>query len=176
MRDKNEQLAWAGGLYDGEGSISCTSNNGNKHTRIQLSLGQKNDKNNKIAEVLIKFKKAIGFGNIYKKSKTGYEINQHQYLICDYKKVLKAIKILWPYISRVKRKQIVKNLRLYINGQEALKEKIEQSSIKRKEINDIKFKVLKKCLNCERIFKSYKWENRKYCSLQCYWNHSKKQI
>jgi hypothetical protein len=47
-------LAWAGGFYDGEGSICCTSNNGRPHSKIQLSLGQKND-DGQIAETLSRF-------------------------------------------------------------------------------------------------------------------------
>jgi len=120
-RDQIE-LAWAAGFYDGEGSISCTSNNGNPFTRVQLSIGQKND-GDAIATVLTRFQKAVGVGKIYRKTRIGREIDQHQYIVCDKKGVQKVIHALWPYLSPVKKRQIDVAVALLASGQATLIEK-----------------------------------------------------
>lgn len=99
------ELAWSAGFYDGEGSVSCTANNGNHHTRVQLSIGQKNDPNRKPAATLRRFALAIGVGSIYKKVKKGPETQQSQYLISRRTDVEYALTLLWPYLSEAKRKQ-----------------------------------------------------------------------
>jgi len=124
--NRKQKLAWAAGFYDGEGSSSCGSNNGNPHSRIQLSIGQKND-GDEIAETLIKFQKAVKIGNIYKKVRIGKEINQHQYLISKEADVKCVLKLLWPYISSKKKNQARRALKLLKNGKRILKSKIEEN-------------------------------------------------
>ena len=102
------ELAWAAGFYDGEGSISCTANNGNPNTRIQLSIGQKNDDGKKSSARLERFKRAMGVGKIYKKTRIGKEINQSQFLVCKAADVGTCVKLLWPNISVEKRNQMAR--------------------------------------------------------------------
>jgi hypothetical protein len=119
------ELAWAAGFYDGEGSVSCTSNNGNPYTRIQLSIGQKDRHDGSISESLIRFINAVGVGKIYRKTKTGKEINQHQYLVCKKSDVEFVLSILWPYISETKRNQAERAIALLSSGIERLMNKRE---------------------------------------------------
>ena len=127
MKELQHQLeiAWAAGFYDGEGSINCGSNNGNPQTRIQLSIGQKND-GNEIAAVLERFKKAVGIGKIYRKARKGKEINQHQYLISKAEDVQTVVNILWPFMSHKKRHQASKAMAELSNGRKLLKAKRER--------------------------------------------------
>ena len=99
------ELAWAAGFYDGEGSLCCTSNNGNIDTRVQLSIGQK-DYNGEISDTLLRFQNAVGLGTIYVKSRReGHDIHQHQYLVCKKADVKIVINLLWPYLSQAKKDQ-----------------------------------------------------------------------
>ncbi|HDZ25207.1 hypothetical protein LCGC14_1276570 [marine sediment metagenome] len=114
--DLGIELAWSAGFYDGEGSISCTTNNGNPFTRVQLSIGQKNDPNGQPAETLQRFLNAVGVGKIYRKTAKGKEKNQHQYTICKRKNVEIVLQLLWPYLSTQKRKQAQRAFRLLDSG------------------------------------------------------------
>jgi len=117
---RNSVIAWVAGFYDGEGSVCCVTNNNNRFSRIQLSIGQKNLSNNEIADTLIKFHKIVGVGYIYKKTRIGKEINQHQYFVCKAVDVIKVLKFLWPYLGIQKRNQAKKALSLYKKGQSIL--------------------------------------------------------
>jgi len=113
------ELAWAAGFYDGEGSMSCTSNNGHLYTRIQFSIGQK-DYNGCVDERLERFKAVIGVGKIYVKALRGRETNQHQFLIMKTLDIRKAIGLLWPYLSIPKKRQAIRALLLRAAGRERL--------------------------------------------------------
>ncbi len=112
-----EEIAWATGFYDGEGSVSCTSNNGNPNTRIQLSVGQRNDrKTGKIAGTLVKFHKVVGRGHIYRKTRVGKEINQHQFVVCRAVDVEYVVSLLWKNLSLQKKRQAERAFSLYNKG------------------------------------------------------------
>lgn len=98
-------LAWAGGFFDGEGSVVCCINNGNPYSRMQMTLGQK-DYKGKISPTLARFHRILGVGKVYIKRKAGKESNMHQFYTCKFKDVRKCIKLLWKYISIQKKKQI----------------------------------------------------------------------
>ena len=125
-RDSDEEkydeieVAWAAGFYDGEGSTCCCANNGNPFTRIQFSIGQK-DYNGKIADTLLRFKEVVKCGYIYRKTRIGKEINQHQFFICKPKDVEKVLRLLWKYLSKSKREQANKAFNLYDEGIKKLK-------------------------------------------------------
>jgi len=93
MKIRKIELAWAAGFYDGEGSTCCSINNGNPHTRLALSIGQKNYRG-KISDTLIRFKLAVGGGKIYKKTRIGKEINQSQFYITKTKDIITTLKLL----------------------------------------------------------------------------------
>lgn len=121
-------ISWAAGFYDGEGSVSCTENNGNLNSRIQLSIGQK-DYNVEIADTLTKFKKIVGCGHIYRKTKAGKEINQHQFIICKASDVESTIKLLWKYLSLSKQEQALTAFTKLKGGQEDIRNKYKDSKM-----------------------------------------------
>lgn len=108
------ELAWAAGFFDGEGSTCCTTNNGRKHNRIQLSIGQKNQDGN-IADTLVRFQSAVGgCGHIYQKNKhRGPDYDQHQFLVTRRNDVLACLRLLWPYLSLPKRGQAATAIALF---------------------------------------------------------------
>ena len=114
-----KDLAWAAGFYDGEGSVSCVANNGNPHTLLQLSIGQK-DYNGHIADTLIKFLNIVKCGHIYRKTKTGKEINQHQFFVSKLNDTKKVIDMLWEFLSKSKQEQATKALILLKEGREKI--------------------------------------------------------
>ena len=56
--------------------------------------------------MLNRFLNAVGIGHIYRKTRTGKEINQHQYSVSKRNDVLEVMVIIWPFISNVKRLQM----------------------------------------------------------------------
>jgi len=110
--DYEINIAWATGFYDGDGSMCCTSNNGKKYQRLQLTIGQK-DYNGKVADTLVKFKNIVGCGYIYQKNKKGKEINQHQFFVTKREDVKKVINLLWKHLSISKKNQAIKALNLF---------------------------------------------------------------
>lgn len=103
-KDKLEDIAWAAGFYDGEGSMSCTSNNGKVHARLQLSIGQK-DFDNRIADTLLRFQRIVNCGHIYVKTLKGRETNQHQFGVFKALDIIKIIYLLSKHLSLSKRLQ-----------------------------------------------------------------------
>lgn len=110
-----KELIWAAGFFDGEGSISCSPNNGKPNSRLQLSIGQKNYQG-QIAPTLLRFHEAVGVGHIYHKAKTGKEINQHQFLACKLDDVRKCVNLLWPFLTSPKRAQIERAFTKYYDA------------------------------------------------------------
>lgn len=100
-------LAWAAGFYEGEGSCCCTYNNGKKYNRIQITLAQNNDGDSP-AETLIRFRKIMGCGYLYKKTD-----KQHQFVAQSANDVLECINTLWDYIGTKKKEQITKCMNKY---------------------------------------------------------------
>lgn len=114
--EERTEIAWAAGFFDGEGSTSCTANNGKADTRIQLSIGQKDEGGN-IASTLIRFQKAMkGLGHIYQKTRIGLEINQHQFLVCRWRDVATCLRLLWPYLSETKITQATRAIDKFENA------------------------------------------------------------
>jgi len=120
IRNKKEiNIALMAGFYNGEGSVFCAKNNGNPYTSLKLSIGQKNYKG-KISDTLIKFKKIVKCGHIYRKTRIGKEINQHQFFVSKIVDVKKTLKLLYPYLSCAKKDQAKRALNLYKKGQKIL--------------------------------------------------------
>ena len=89
------ELAWAAGLFDGEGCTSLYS----KRRSIQVSISQKYDR-----FVLDRFKAAVGGGYIYwPESQSGY------YRISGVPALL-VLQQLWPYLSPPKKEQALRKI------------------------------------------------------------------
>jgi hypothetical protein len=104
-----EDLAWAAGLFDGEGSVGAFMNNrpGSYCTCPRASISQKN------IEVLDKFKQTVGLGKIYnfkarKTSSAGF-----LYVLQGIEGVQALTAMLWPWLGSLKKAQFKKSLLSY---------------------------------------------------------------
>lgn len=88
-----EQLAWAAGLFDGEGHFRAQYYK-NKPHQLRVSFSQKDP------EVLYKLQSLFG-GNIYKPK----NYNHYQYLLSKNDKALNVMAQLWPWLGSKKRQQ-----------------------------------------------------------------------
>ena len=100
------ELAWAGGLYTGEGGVSFART---KYSFMSLYVYQ-NDR-----ETLEKFSKLIGMGRISQREKdhsTGFGGTSHinRIQIYNFEKIQFVMCLLWPYIMPFKRVQYIKAL------------------------------------------------------------------
>jgi hypothetical protein len=91
-----QNLAWAAGFFDGEGSTTVSAPNiRHKGRYVRLQIPQK-DK-----ECLERFQRVIGDGTIYKREAA----NRYDYVLFGKGKAKKALDILWPWLGTLKRKQ-----------------------------------------------------------------------
>lgn len=89
-------LAWAAGLFDGEGSTSTLKAQRDKHIYLRASVAQKDRR------VLDKFQKIVDCGKVYsQKSRI-----MHSWDCYRQDEVYSFLELLWPYISEQKREQI----------------------------------------------------------------------
>lgn len=105
-----ENLAWAAGFFDGEGTVGCRK--GPKKVQLQLKVGQADP------ETLEKFLDAIGFGKIYgpythdkrpnRKPMWNYTVTKHEH-------VQAAIAMMWPFLGTIKREDALRALTTYRN-------------------------------------------------------------
>jgi hypothetical protein len=106
------ELAWAAGLFDGEGSVSIKQpssgirSNGQKwHSghQIRVTIQQNDD------EVLKRFQAAVEIGTIYgpytRPPSVRHRNPYYQYQAHGIEAVKVIWKALWPYLSTVKRDQ-----------------------------------------------------------------------
>lgn len=91
------EVAWAAGLFDGEGTTSVLAAKRDKWEYPRMSMAQKNP------EVLERFQAVVG-GRIYK-SNTREIYNWNLYKRED---VENALNILWPFLSNQKKEQALK--------------------------------------------------------------------
>ena len=88
-------IAWAAGLFDGEGSTSVLKAQKDKYAYVRMNVPQK------IREVLDKFIDIVQVGKIYKHNKR----EMHSLDIYKQEDVIQTLNMLWPYLSEVKKKQ-----------------------------------------------------------------------
>ena len=92
------ELAWAAGLFDGEGTTSVLAAQRDKYKYLRMSVSQKD------REVLDKFLAIVKYGKIYK-SKTR-EI--HSWDCYRQDQVFLVLNNLWPFLSKKKQEQATK--------------------------------------------------------------------
>ena len=93
--ESNVNAAWAAGLFDGEGSTSVLKAQRDKYAYVRMNVPQK------LREVLDKFLDIVKVGKIYKHNKR----EMHSLDIYKKEDVEKALNLLWPYLSEIKKKQ-----------------------------------------------------------------------
>ena len=90
------ELAWAAGLFDGEGSVSVNA----RTKALEISVGQKG------RTVLDRFQAAVGVGRVYEyaRDEPGGGTFFH-YAVPNARHQLVLLRKLWPYLSEPKRDQ-----------------------------------------------------------------------
>lgn len=120
----SEELAWCGGFYDGEGSTYVNMptvtkyglSRGRNTTQIVIKIGQEN------SEVLYKFLDNIktghirnhNFSGIPHKRKINKSGSKYTWSVESKFDVGDVVKKLWPFLTIIKRQQIIKSIDNYL--------------------------------------------------------------
>jgi hypothetical protein len=101
----SEELAWAGGFFDGEGS-TCLDKHRTHANFLVPVLYVPQAAAEGIAPELVRLQSAIGFGTIsgIRKSKPPWK-PYRRWRVFTIEKVFRALHMLWPFIGKVKRGQ-----------------------------------------------------------------------
>src|SRR5258708_5070125 len=101
-----EELAWAAGFFDGEGSTFCQLKQDRPRYRRQLvvAVGQSG---REIPEVLQRFQRALlGIGKIYGPYiRKGRRLPTWQWRALSFEEAQAAIAMLWRFLSPIKQRQ-----------------------------------------------------------------------
>lgn len=102
MPYEREALAWAAGLFDGEGSTTQSG-------RSLVICMRQND-----PRVLHRFQQAVGLGKVYGPySEDGGKRQMWQWRATGWKNVQAIIAMLWTFLSPAKREQAVRRMRWF---------------------------------------------------------------
>ena len=119
MSIQREQLAWAAGFFEGEGSVGAYYiKNGNRWV-LKLSIAQVE------REPLDKFHAAIGgLGRVYGPYKQRNEKSSPQFLFMmnSFEACQAVIAMIWRWLSAKRKKQAFTALRNYRDGSELAKQ------------------------------------------------------
>ena len=101
----SEELAWAGGFFDGEGSTCLDKHRTHANFFVPV-LDVPQAAAEGIAPELVRLQTAIGFGTIsgIRKSKPPWK-PYRRWRVFTVDKVFRALHMLWPFIGSVKREQ-----------------------------------------------------------------------
>ena len=100
MRINREELAWAAGFYDGEGTCYARSTRRRPQVQLLLSLSQVN------VERLVRFRDALGGkGRIYgpiklKRPSPPQWQPVHHWYVSSFEDVQASVALLWTWLSR----------------------------------------------------------------------------
>lgn len=92
MTDDPVLLAWAAGLFEGEGSCGFYSEAGGKRPRIRVSLGMTD------RDVVERFAVAMGCGSIYTSERPTQKA-MYQWAVTESEKVRAVLTALLPYMG-----------------------------------------------------------------------------
>jgi len=100
-----EELAWAAGFFDGEGSVGLYKHNKARYKYLRLSVGQ-TDK-----EVISRFNRSIdNLGTINKRKHIPNRKPFWVVSVSGFENTQAIITMLWSWLSRPKRRQATKAL------------------------------------------------------------------
>jgi len=125
-----EELAWAAGFFDGEGSIGGYSNPEEAHISFVLRVYQTE------RTTLDRFHKAvldIGAvnGPYFRQDRKEHHKPAYMYSVCGHPQVQAVIALLWPFLSQPKKNQTRKALRRLPLNPEQVRER-QRAGRKRK--------------------------------------------
>jgi len=109
-----EQIAWAAGFYEGEGSVTI-SNSSDGCQRLCLQIWQSSP------ECLVRFREVFGIGNLggpYRNNSGWVKHNaplkpKYCWHISGHQPVQAIIAMMWPWLSEVRRSRAVEMLRQF---------------------------------------------------------------
>lgn len=130
MNAFRENLAWAAGLFDGEGWASSARYNrktGGMTATLSLGVGQAH------REVLDRFRAALGFGSVTGPTKSRKTL-MWSYRVHGFEKVQAVFAMLWPWLGEIKRAQVVKVLRDAL----AFRPRQKRRQFTRRQVEDIR--------------------------------------
>jgi len=113
-------LAWAAGVFDGEGYIGSKirkTPGGRRNPYIHMSVSQYHD-----AEVVERFTAALGIGTCsvrHRETPRG-PVVESLWRVQSFEKVQAAVALLWPWLSGPKRRQAVQALQSFHGEREVL--------------------------------------------------------
>lgn len=114
-KPNREDLAWAAGFFDGEGSTSAIKRTWGNPPRsksyVRMSIRQKAVNR----EVLDKFCRITGLGKVGSSVETACGPMHHWYLQ-RYEHCQALLAMLWPWLGTAKKQQAIKRLREELDG------------------------------------------------------------
>jgi hypothetical protein len=105
------ELAWAAGLFDGEGNIhiSYSRSAGKRMPYLSLSIHQVDP------YVLHRFLGAVGIGKVlgpYRYLRRNWKPQWH-YVVQAQGSIISVVELLWPWLSPIKKDQYYRCLEIY---------------------------------------------------------------
>lgn len=115
-----EELAWAAGIFDGEGYIGCkayplASNPDRCNPKLVMSVSQYYDD-----EVTRRFREAVGVGTLNSRVIPRNGHTEYVWRVYAAEKVQAAVAMLWPWLSGPKRAQATQALLSHRGQREVL--------------------------------------------------------
>lgn len=105
---RRTQLAWAAGLFDGEGSIWVSGPRGVTRRSPAMEIAQSSSSG--IPETLLRFREAIGVGAIsgaHPPRSPWSRLPQYRWAVSGRPRTSAVVRALWPWLGVVKREQIL---------------------------------------------------------------------
>ena len=110
----SEELAWAGGFFDGEGSTCLDKHRTHADFSVPV-LYVPQAAADGIAPELVRLQNAIGFGTISGLRKSNPPRKPYRrWRVFTIEKVFRALHMLWPFIGEVKRRQAQKAMQVVL--------------------------------------------------------------
>lgn len=107
MHINREDLAWAAGFFDGEGSTLLTKNHGKYYARLSVTQCHQ--------EVLQKFQRIVNLGQIAGPHvmKQSQRKDMYYWYVCGFEQTQAVIAFLWEWLGTEKREQAKRVLALH---------------------------------------------------------------
>lgn len=153
-----EQLAWAAGFVDGEGSFTANKNikhlaNGSTTDRryLRLTVAQKEP------ELLYRLRDVLGVGCVYRAKRDDRREYCHM-MECNGVRAFRAAALIWPWLGERKKSDFKRALKASLTARR------EAGVIDRMEA------IEQVCAEttCQRRFASTKRRAGRFCSVSCY--------
>ncbi len=109
VRHRDTEAAWAAGLFDGEGSLWLTKDARLRPDRRGIAMELAQASSGDVPEALHRFHDIVGVGHISgprSLRNPWTKLPQYRWQVSGRHKVSSAIRVMWPWLSAVKRSQI----------------------------------------------------------------------